>query len=598
MIFLLNQKTPLHILNLLNAKQKRKFIFLVFHMVFVALLEFTGIALVLPFIRLIGGKLDLDKLPSPMSSYISEFDYHQLVISSGVTIFCLIVLSTFLKIYLSWREQKFVWDLSHRLGLQLHRNVITKPYSFFIEKNSSEIITTLIVETSTTVRGVLLPYAQIISNGIVALLFLILITFLHPRVSFTLLSIGLFVGIILILLLKEKLKIIGNKRLRLERSRFLQLKESIIGIKTVKTSQQEDFFLNKFADVSFSYSKIKPFVNTLNAIPKNVLDIFLFGGVVFMLTFLIIQRYDVTSILPSLTFYVLVGFKLLPTFQNIISSIIMIRFSWPSFQAVFEAIDSDVSSHISPMSTHIHFDQQLSISNCSFAHQQDQNILNDVSIIIPKGKKVGIVGYSGSGKTTLVEILSGLLYPDKGIIKIDQTEITRENIAGLMQLIAFIPQDVFFFDDTILRNITLTKDVEEIDLESLSNLLELLNLTSLINELPQRFDTIVGEQGVKISGGQKQRIGFARALYRKPKILVLDESTSALDYITEKELLTSLRKNFSELTIIKVAHRLKSVEDCDIIYFMDNGSIVTQGTFDEVLMNNSLFKKMVQAGTL
>lgn len=594
----MTSKTSANILLLLNRRQRIRFLILVCQMIFVALLEFTGIALVLPFIRFIGGELDLAQLPLFLSNKLSGIDKDQLMINAGMLIFCLIVISTLLKIYLSWREQKFVWDISHKLGMQQLKNIITKPYSFFIEKNSSEIITTLIVETSTTVRGVLLPYAQIISNSIIAILFLSLITLLHPKITLILLGVGFVVGLILILLLKKKLSIIGQKRLMLERSRFLQLKESIIGIKTVKTSQKENFFIHKFEDVSAKYSTIKPFVNTLNAVPKNALDIILFGGVILVLTILLIRGHEVIGVLPSLTFYVLVGFKLMPTFQNIINAIITIRFSWPSFKTVFDSVNDLTEVNLQSKGISIPFNDQLTLTNCTFTHQSDQDILNDVSVRIRKRQKVGIVGYSGSGKTTLVEILSGLLTPDDGHIKVDETEITDENISGLMRLIAFIPQDVFFFDDTILRNISLEENDDNIDMAYLLKLLDLLNLQELIKELPFGLQTRVGEQGVKLSGGQKQRIGFARALYKKPQILILDESTSALDYITESELLNRLKINFPELTIIKVAHRLKSVEDCDTIYFMDKGSIIADGSFDEVVENNSLFKQMVKAGTI
>lgn len=587
------------ITHLLDKEQRQRFIVLVLQMIFVAFLEFTGIALVLPFIKIVGEEIDIAQLPSIVSNILGGQNKQELMVSIGIAIFVLIVISTILKIYLSWREQKFVWEISHKLGLQQHKNIIAKPYSFFIEKNSSDIITTLIVETSTTVRGVLLPIAQIISNTIIALLFLSLITILHPKISFILISISAIVGFIIILTLKKKLQELGQERLTLERSRFLQLKESIIGIKTVKSSQKEPFFLEKFEKVSSKYSTIKPFVNTLSTIPKNVLDIILFGGVILLVTVLMYRGNDVTTILPSLTFYVFVGFKLLPTFQNIINSIITIRFSWPSLKAVFASLESnDALPSIQTTKNELTFNHTLKLSSCSFSHQPGQQILNDVTIEILKGQKVGIVGYSGSGKTTLVEILSGLLKPTKGSIFLDDEEIGEHNLSSIMQLIAFVPQDVFFFDDTILKNLTLEENTYIIDQDKLARILDLLTLKDFVKGLKNGLNTKVGEYGIKLSGGQKQRLGFARALYKDPAILILDESTSALDYLTEKELLENLRIHFPSLTIIKVAHRLKSVYDCDNIYFLDKGTLMATGTFEEITQNNSLFKEMVNAGTI
>jgi len=584
--------------HLLGKQEKKRFLILVLQMIMAALLEFTGIALVLPFIKLAGNQLPLESMPRFLSS-LSIFNQKQdMLIVIGFTIFLLIVLSTISKIYLSWREQRFIWEISHKLAIQQHKNILAKPYAFFIEKNSAEIITTLIVETSTAVRGILLPSAQIISNSFIAILFLALITFLHPKISLIFIFFSALIGLIIILMVKEKLKILGQNRIRLERSRFVQLKESIVGIKTVKSSQKESFFLNKFEDVSSDYSKIKPLVNTLNTVPKNIFDIVLFGGVILAATLLLINGTNITSFLPSLTFYVFVGFKLLPTFQNIINSIITIRFSWPSLRAVFDGLQkTDDHTIIQTKNNTLSFKDKIVLSNCYFEYQPDNYILKDINIEIKKGQKVGIVGFSGSGKTTLVEILSGLLAQTKGHIFVDDVEIDKNNRFELMRLISFVPQDVFFFDDSILKNITLEEDDSHIDNDRLSTILEILDLNDFMNQLQQGLHTHVGEFGIKLSGGQKQRIGFARALYKKPEILILDESTSALDYITEKELLANLKIHFPELTILKVAHRLKSVIDCENIFFLDQGEVMASGTFKYIAENNSLFKEMVSAGT-
>ena len=584
--------------SLLSPKEKGKFLVLVGQMIMVALLEFVGIALVLPFIRFAGGQMDIDHIPTFLSDFISKTDQNNFIVTVGFIIFSLIVITTILKIYLAWREQKFVWNLSHNLSIKQHKNILSKPFVFFIEKNSSEIITNLIVETSTTVRGVILPIAQIISNLLIAILFLGLVTLLHPKISLILLSISFIVGAIIIVFLKDKLSALGKKRLLLERSRFLQLKESIRGIKTVKSNSKEAFFLHKFEEVSNQYSKIKPLVNTLNSVPRFAMDILLFGGVVLLVSFIVLTGDDVAKHLPTLTFYVLVGFKLLPTFQNIINAIITIRFSYPSTLALYEGLHQPSDTIIRSSEKRIPFDKTIKISNCSFSHIENENVIKNVSLTITKGQRIGIVGYSGSGKTTLVEIIAGLLFPDKGSLKIDDLLVSKDNLTEHKNNIAFIPQTIFFFDDTLVKNITFEDRLENVNFEHLNSIITLLNLSTFIDELPNGFNSRVGELGIKMSGGQRQRIGFARAMYRNPKILILDESTSAMDYITEKELLQNLKEQRSELTVIKVAHRLKSVQDCDKIYFMDKGQIATQGTFQEIIQNNNLFKNMVLAGSI
>lgn len=567
-------------------------------MILISLLEFAGIALVLPFIRFAEGSYSINSLSQLLPESILKASHNQLLILGGLVIFLLILLSSILKLFLAWKEQKFVWDLSHRLSTKQHRNILSRPFSFFIEKNSAEIITDLIVETSATVRGVLLPIAQIISNGFVAILFLSLITILHPSVSFILFTVGVLIGLGLITILKNKLKRLGQRRLHLERSRFLQLKESVIGIKTVKSNAKELFFLDKFFKVSKDYSTIKPFVNTLNSVPKYAMDILLFGGVVLLIALMAFYGKDVNNVLPTLAFYVLVGFKLLPTFQNIINAVITIRFNYPSLQAVIKGMQNQEAFSLAATDETLNFNEAIHINKLSFGHIKSEPILTDISLSIKKGQKIGIVGYSGSGKTTLVEIICGLLQTDEGEIKVDNVLLDKQTIPAFQNLISFIPQDVFFFDDTILRNITFEDHDNDIDFDWLENVCNRLQVKDFIDQLPKGLQTQVGELGVKISGGQKQKIGFVRALYRNPEILILDESTSALDYISERQLLENVREGFPNLTIIKVAHRLKSVQDCDVIYFLENGKITGSGSFDQIISDNDLFREMVLAGTL
>ena len=207
---------------------------------------------------------------------------------------------------------------------------------------------------------------------------------------------------------------------------------------------------------------------------------------------------------------------------------------------------------------------------------------------------VGFVGESGSGKSTTIDLLLGLIKPDKGQLLIDQTVIDSHNISAWQQHIGFVPQSIFLSEGSIAENIAFGLSAEDINLEKVTKAVRLAHLDALVDSLPLGLDTKVGERGVQLSGGQRQRIGIARALYNDADILVFDEATSALDGITEKVIMDAIQELSGKKTIIMIAHRLKTVANCDIIYFIDKGKVVEQGTYQTLLISNSKFRKMAE----
>ena len=236
------------------------------------------------------------------------------------------------------------------------------------------------------------------------------------------------------------------------------------------------------------------------------------------------------------------------------------------------------------------------MQNLTFGYQGEQApLFQGFGLVIPKGQVVALVGSTGSGKTTLIDLLVGLFQPAAGQIRIDDTPLTAETLPAWRQKIAYVPQQIFLFDDTVLNNIIIPVPGEDIDVAKAEKAARMASLYDFImEELPQGFETIIGENGIRLSGGQRQRLGLARALYRAPEVLFLDEATSALDNITEESIVRSLDNLPEDLTLIIIAHRLSSVRRADIIYFLQDGKIVSQGTYDELLETNETFRTMVK----
>ncbi|MDZ7693112.1 MAG: ATP-binding cassette domain-containing protein [Balneolaceae bacterium] len=223
--------------------------------------------------------------------------------------------------------------------------------------------------------------------------------------------------------------------------------------------------------------------------------------------------------------------------------------------------------------------------------ESSEQALDGVSVTIPKGKAIGFVGESGAGKTTIVDVLLGLMKPTKGKITVDGKDI-HENLSGWQQNIGYIPQSIYLADDTLRQNIAFGLPKKEIDDEKIKQAVISAQLSKLLENLPEGLDTIIGENGARLSGGQRQRVGIARALYHNPDVLVMDEATSALDNITEKQVTEAIESLIGERTIIMIAHRLTTVMNCDRLYLMEEGRVIQEGTYDELVEKSSLFREM------
>jgi len=300
------------------------------------------------------------------------------------------------------------------------------------------------------------------------------------------------------------------------------------------------------------------------------------------------------------TWYVLAGYRLLPALQKVYSMIIKLRHTFPTIEILEKDLQKDVPLQQSAPVKHpiSDFNTDLKLENVSF-HYDDTSpaIISDLSVTIPKGKTIAFVGSTGSGKTTLVDLMVGLLHPQEGHVKIDGDVLSVDNALTWQSQIAYVPQEVFLFDDTARRNVAIGLYDEEVDQQRLEKATEVANIHDFIcEELSENYETVIGERGVRLSGGQRQRLGLARALYRQPKVLILDEATSALDSITESAVIDSLRAYSEDLTIIVIAHRLSTVRHADCIYLLEKGRIVAEGSYEKLIQKSDVFREMVELG--
>ena len=291
-----------------------------------------------------------------------------------------------------------------------------------------------------------------------------------------------------------------------------------------------------------------------------------------------------TVILPMISLYAMAGYRLMPALQAVYSGMATIKFSIPAFNIVIDAFSQTDTKDLTQTNQDLlSFENNIEIKQVSFSYKNSNSyVLDDLNLKITHNTTVGLMGSTGSGKTTLVDILLGLLTPDNGSIFVDQTEINQVNLASWQKNIGYVPQNIYLTDDTIERNIAFSEFENTIDTERVKKAAIMANLDVFINTLSEKYQTFVGERGIRLSGGQRQRIGIARAIYHNPKVLVLDEATSSLDGITENAIMDAIQNLSHKKTIIIIAHRLSTLIECDIIHMLANGKIIDSGDIHSV----------------
>ena len=389
---------------------------------------------------------------------------------------------------------------------------------------------------------------------------------------------------------------IGQEKFESNNQRFRAVDEVFGAFKEVKLSNLENYYLQRFSKPALLLANKIATAKLIQSLPRFALEIVAFGGLIMVILFLLKIYGDISNALPILGLYAFAGYRILPSLQLIYQSITSIKFSSTAVNSLYldfiklkkkKENKSIVSKMIYPINN-------ITLSNISYKYpNKENNALKDISLTIEAFRSTAFVGFTGSGKTTLIDIVLCLLKPNKGNIFIDNKVINNQNFFAWQKSIGYVPQNIFLSDESIKNNIAFGFDNSEIDMKKIQKVSKAAHLDDFIsNELPNKYETKVGERGIRLSGGQRQRIGIARALYKSPKVLILDEATSALDNITEKKVMDNIYSLDKQLTIIVIAHRLTTIRNCDKIYLVDKGEIIDSGNFNKLFESNKLFREM------
>lgn len=591
------------ILYLFTGSERRSLAILLLVVLFTAIFETLGVASVLPLIglvmnpNLVNENIWLHKLYI-LLGFNSTRNF---IVFIAMLMFFIIIVGNGFSAFSTWFKLKFVWRSNHNISLRLLEKYLSQPYAYFLNKNSADMSKNILQETNQLTTGFLIPLVNFAIKLIVIILILLLLFLVNPWI--TLLAIGFLGGAYALIyyIIRQKLKTSGRERMAANQERFRVVNEAIGGIKDIKVMGREAHFLKRFAIYSARQAKLLAWNSVIGLVPRYALESMAFGGVILLIMVLFLSSHNAAEIIPIVGFYAFAGYRLMPALQDIFAASTQIKFNQPIVNKIFEELsDNSFAKEVVPSPDEdlevLPFRNCLEMMNVFYAYPQSSKwVISDVSLKIARGTSTGFIGLTGAGKTTLVDIFLGLLMSNQGKLLVDGVEVTRENIAHWRKNVGYVPQSIYLSDDTVTRNIAFGLPDADIEMDKVIQAATIANIHEFIVEgLPQAYDTKVGERGIRLSGGQRQRIGIARALYSNPEILFLDEATSSLDGFTEEAFVDALTEMAAVKTLIIIAHRLNTVKNCDQIYLVDNGEIMDQGTYVELMERNELFRAMAR----
>ena len=593
-------------LALLQGDERRRLAWIVLGMLISALVATVGVAAILPFMRLVAAP-DAVQEHRWLGAAYDALDVGSpavFLFFLGLGTLALLVMSNALRAFTDWRILRFVRDAQDRLSRRLLAQYLSEPYTFFLGRNSAMLSQNILAEVQSVVNGVLTPAMKGLAQAVVTIFIVSLLLVVDVLLALVVLTtLGAAYGAIFHLIRRQQIRL-GRARLESNALRYRLVDEAFGGIKDLKVLGRERHYLDRFSVPSRRFARVIADNAMMAELPRYALETIAFGGILLIILYLLGSGREVVSVLPLLSLYAFAAYRLMPSLQQVFSSVTQVRFNAPALQRLRRDLEEIgggrpvVESARDEAEGSLQMRREVRLNGVSFAYPgSDVPALRSVDLVLPRNRTVGLVGPTGSGKTTLVDLLLGLFAPTQGTITIDEEVLDERMLPSWRLQLVYVPQQIFLSDDSILRNIAFGIPEAVIDRLAAERAARVAQLHDFIATLPDGYDTLVGERGVRLSGGQRQRIGIARALYHDPDVLIMDEATSALDILTEDAVMDAIRGLAGRKTMVLIAHRLSTVKACDVIYMVEGGRITGFGSYAELTRSNVAFRAMAGVTT-
>lgn len=567
----------------------------------IAAFDMLAIALVLPLVDLAAGTGKDHPAIQLISGIAGTTDTTTLTVIVAILVVALFIMKDALSIAFVWWMAGFKAFNRVETSTALLNYYLKAPYTQMSARSSADLMRTMSDGVAQVYGSVAFSLMNMVSGSLAigAIVIALLVSAPVPTVAL-LVYLGL-ASVLYLRLMRPKMQQAGAASAQAAADAWRGALGALGGRKESRLRSSEDFFAGKYREAASRGARAGRHAEFVGSLPRYVLEILFIAaiGVILVTNTLGSSGSGPAGGIGMLALFVAAGFRVLPTITMFVGAVSSLRFGLPYLDLVYEDMlaarsvpPSRVSGNKLPLA------REVRVEHVSFTYPgSDRKVLDDVSLGIPAGSSLALVGGSGAGKTTLVDLILGLHKPDEGRLAIDGIDVAT-NLSGWQRNVGYVPQDVFLMEASLAENIAFDQHREDIDLARLERCIDRAQLRSLIAELPDGVDTHLGERGSRLSGGQRQRVGIARALYREPAVLVLDEATSALDNETEHSISTAMHKLRGSLTLVIVAHRLSTVKNADQVVLLDEGRVVASGAFNELRQRSEQFERLVQLGSL
>jgi len=575
----------------INQRHRSQFGLLLVLILIASFLEIVSIGAVLPFLGVLTMPERIFELPyaQPVILALKLTNPSQLLLPLTIAFGLTALIAGVVRMLLLWASTRLSFAAGADLSINIYRRTLYQAYEVHCARNSSEVINGISGKANGVIYSVIMPALTILSSTVLLISILITLLLIDPTIALTAFSAFGLIYLVIIRMSRKRLSI-GSQTFARESTHVIQLlQEGLGGIRDVLIDGSQSSYCEIYRNADLRMRRAQADCSFIATSPRYALETL---GMLLMATlayYIEQQPGGLAKGIPILGALALGAQRLLPALQQVYGSWTQINSNRASLQDVLKLLDQPLPFYADqPAPKALPFERNISLKGLSFRYSlETPYVLNQLSLTIPKGARIGFIGKTGSGKSTLLDIVMGLLQPTNGALEIDDQVITPANNRAWQAHIAHVPQAIFLVDATIEKNIAFGVSEDQIDYVRVREAAEQAQISDTIESWAAQYKTLVGEHGIRLSGGQRQRIGIARALYKKADVIIFDEATSALDYKTEQAIMKSIEGLSKELTILIIAHRLSTLENCTHIIDLSEGRIKQAGSYQDII-NNTL----------
>jgi ATP-binding cassette subfamily B protein len=571
----------------LSRRRRLEFFLLLVMVVLTSFAEVLTIGAVLPFLGALAEpeKIFHHQVVQPIVRVLELSEPGQLLFPLTVVFGLAAIFAGAMRLTLLWAQARYSSAIGTDFGISIFRRTLYQPYSVQVSRNSGDVISAISSKTTVVVFQTLFPLLVVFSSFIVLAAIMLVLVYLEPKIALSAIFGFTAIYTVVIALTKKRMLSYGERVNQEQNNVIRALQEGLGGVRDILIDGTQSTFCEIYRRSDFSLRRAQANMLIIGNGPRFVVEamgMVLITGLAFTFTR---QEQGISSVIPFLGALALGAQRVLPAMQQAYSGWTAIRGSQATLSDVLDLLDQPLPEHADkPPSQPIPFSRSITLNNLGFSYiDSGPRVLRDLTLEFPKGSRVGLIGATGSGKSSLLDVIMGLHQPTEGCLSVDGVPVSSGNCRAWQNRIAHVPQSIFLTDASVAENIAFGVPPDRIDMERVRCAAEQAQIALTIESWSARYETLVGERGVRLSGGQRQRIGIARALYKKADVIIFDEATSALDNETERAVMESIESLGKELTVIIVAHRLSTLKNCTVVIELENGRVKRSGPYSEIV---------------